>query len=90
MTDAKEAGASVTTRAELLQRLEQRPTPAPLMHHTPGGSVETATNRQVNADNENRIAHLQDRLQRARDDLERDHAFANVVGRARGDFERSR
>ena len=94
--DAPEAPApaaespDIATKAELDHLIETRPSPTTELHLTPNGWEAGEVNRQVAVSHENRIVDLNDRLQRTRETLERDHAFARLEGLARVDFERSR
>lgn len=75
--EAFAAGApTIATKAEYDHLAANRPEPAPEMHLTPNGPETVEVNKQVNAMNEQRMAELQERLQRARDGMEHDHAQA--------------
>jgi len=80
----------IATKAELTHLQESRPAPVPAPSLTPDNATTMAVNAQVEADNARRAADLQERLQRMRNGMERDHAFAQVNGRARADFDRAR
>lgn len=80
----------IATSAELNRLQDNRPAPVPEPALTPDAATTVSVNAQVDAQNARREVDLRERLQRVRDGLERDHAFAQVTGRARADFERSR
>lgn len=82
--------SDIATKAELDHLVETRPTPAQEIHLTPDNAVSAEVNRQVAVAHESRIVDLNERLQRMRDQTERDHAFAQVNDRAKADFERAR
>ena len=94
MSGTETAGAApapvIATQAELNHLEAHRPAPAAEPHLTPIGPQTAAVHERVNAFRESRVTDLQDRLQRAREGMETDHAFAVLGGRARADFERSR
>lgn len=81
---------AIVTSAELAQRTQQRPEPAPAMHHTPGGHQQAAASQQSFTANEARIDHLQSRLDQVRNGFETSQVFASLNGRAKADFGRSR
>ena len=81
---------SVTTRAELDQRLAARPKPATAQHLTIDGWQNREVRRQVDTMAENRIAYLENRLSRAREGLIAGHRLAGIRGKPKKDFERSR
>ena len=80
----------IATQAEVDHLEANRPAPEAEPHLTPDNSLEMAVRRDVNAMHESRIGDLQARLQRAREGMETDHAFALLSGRARADFEQER
>ncbi len=81
---------AIATRAELNQRLAARPKPAPQMHLTPSGPDALEARRQVNAENEKRIANLRGSLDTAHEILNIDLRLANIRSPAKADFSRSR
>lgn len=80
----------IATRAELLQRLAERATPAPELNLTPDRSTSLTVNTQAEAGNESRLVYLKSRLDRAGRELESDHVFSRLGGHARVDFDRER
>jgi hypothetical protein len=82
------AASPIVTRAELEARLAARSRPAPERHLTPLGWQAGETRREVDTANENRIAHIQVRLERAKENFRAGHALAQVRGKARDDFGR--
>lgn len=72
----------IKTRAELLQRVHQRAKPAPQQHLRPPGLGTTVINRQVEAENEKRIATLRSSLYEKRLQLRRDLRLAKDRGAA--------
>lgn len=83
---ASQAPPPISTAAELQQRQESRATPAPEMHLTPGGSLETEVHTQVEAANEQRMSELQSRLDQMRQGFENDFNAARLQGHAKADF----
>ena len=81
---------AIATKAELDHLAANRPEPVSELHLTPDGPEAIDVHKQVNAMAEKRIGDLQERLQRAREGVETDHAFAQIQDRAGADFERSR
>ena len=77
----------ISTRAELDQRIANRPKPTIEQHLTIEGSQEREVHRQVDAF---RIKALESRLDQAGKRLEHGFRLAQLRGRVRGDFERSR
>lgn len=93
MTKAEHApgqAPDIATSAELNRLQDNRPAPIPEPALTPDAATTASVNANVEAQNARREADLRERLQRVRDGLERDHAFAQVTGRARAAFERER
>lgn len=84
------AAPSIVTSAELDQRLNARAQPAPEPHLTPDGWQTAATQRQVNGENEKRIAALRGSLENAHETLNTDMCLANLRGQAKSDFGHSR
>lgn len=80
----------IATRAELDQRLVDRPAPAVAQHLTPSGWESAETERQVDNANENRIAELRSSLGDAHETLDTDMRLAQLRGQARTDFGHSR
>lgn len=78
------------TKAELLQRLRDRPKPSSEMHLRPDGRDTTETDQRVAHANDVRIAQLRESLDTVHERLERSMSFAAIEGRARADFERNR
>ena len=81
---------AIATKAELDLLTANRPEPISETHLRPNAPQATDVHEQVNAMMEKRIGNLQERLQRARQGIETDHAFAQIQDRAGADFERSR
>ena len=81
---------AIATKAELDHLTANRLEPVSELHLTPDGLEATDVREQVNAMAEKRIGDLQERLQRAREGIETDHAFAQIQDRVGADFERSR
>lgn len=83
---------AVSTKAELLQRLAERPKPSP--HHTlEPNDAESVELRTLAARSlEDRIAHLRGSLDGASERLQHDQAKARLGGFARAhfDYERER
>ncbi|WP_088343684.1 MULTISPECIES: hypothetical protein [Rhodomicrobium] len=84
------AAVDIATRAELDSRVKARARPRAEMHLTIGGAEERIVHSQLNAANENRIRHLQERLDALRSGLKETQAKARLTGKAQGDFGRSR
>lgn len=80
----------LATSAELKARIADRGAPKVEPSLTPGGRLETQVHTHVHATNETRIRELRDRLESARNNLNRDHTKARLTGHARADFDRSR
>ena len=81
---------AIATKAELDHLAANRLEPVTEPHLTPDTPEAIDVREQVNAMAEKRIGDLQERLQRARECIETDHAFAQVQDRAGTAFERSR
>lgn len=90
ISNAPDQAPDIATSAELNHLQDNRPTPVPEPALTPDSGTTMSVNAQVDAQNARREADLQERLQRVREGFERDHAFAQVRGRAKADFERAR
>lgn len=89
--DDQEAGSPTpATRAELESLLTSRSRPRSEQHLTIGGANEQSVHDRLNAQSENRITSIEQRLDKARRGLESDHTFARLSGHASVDFERSR
>jgi hypothetical protein len=84
------AAVNIATRAELDSRIKARLKPRAEMHLTIGGAEERIVHAQLDAANENRIRHLQERLDALRSGLRGSQAKARLTGKAQGDFGRSR
>ncbi len=80
----------IATKAELLMRLRARPIPHCEMSLTPRGPGALEVRKNINTLSENRINHLETRLQRAKEGFANDHSKAMIKGKAKGDFERKR
>lgn len=80
----------ISTKAELDHLVKNRPIPTPTPQLTPDGPDAFAVREMANEFSEARIADLTERLQRLREDTERDFSLAQIQGRAQSDFERSR
>ena len=89
-TSERVASPDIATRAELNHLQDNRPAPVPEPALTPDSATTMSVNAQVQAQNARRAADLQERLQRVRSGMERDHALAQVNDRARADFDRAR
>lgn len=93
MSNPKEFGSAasgIVTKAELEQRIAARPKPRVELHLTPSGSEAVNVRRSIDHDRERRIQHLDERLQKAREKLEKGHGLALQRGRAKQDFDRGR
>ncbi|MDF1721968.1 MAG: hypothetical protein P1U65_14955 [Minwuia sp.] len=80
----------ISTKAELDHLLKNRSVPTPAPQLTPDGPDAFVVREMANVASEGRIANLTERLQRLREDAERDFSLAQVQGRAQCDFESSR
>ena len=80
----------ISTRAELDQRMANRPKPAVEQQLTIEGSQEAEVHRQVDNSSEARIKALERRLDRAGKKLENGFRLTQLRGHARSEFERSR
>lgn len=85
-----QAASPITTKERLDALKAARPKPKLELHHTPGGTLETETNRGVNSALETRIAAMTMRLDRARQNLIDGRAKAIARGNAQAGFGRSR
>lgn len=93
MSKTKEFGSAasgVVTKAELEQRIAARPKPRAELHLTPKGWEAVDVRRRIDREGERRIQHLDERLQKARENFERGHGLALQRGRAKQDFDRGR
>lgn len=78
------------TKAELEMRLKNRPTPSPQQQLTPNNALSSQVNEKIANADEKRVTDLSERLQRMRENSDRDFTFARLEGRAKSDFDRSR
>ena len=81
---------SISTKAEMLDRLRNRPKPALSLEHRPLGGVTQEVHRKVSEENELRIAKLRSSLGDAKQRTETDHTFARLKGFPSAQFDRSR
>lgn len=84
------AASGVATKAELERRIAARPKPRAELHLTPNGWEASEVRRNIDQEAERRIRHLDERLKKAREAFENNHARALLRGRARQDFDRGR
>lgn len=89
-SDLVQPVSNISTSTELEQRLEARGKPRAELQLTINGWEEQTVHQQVNETNEIRIKHLQRRLERVRTGFQHDHTHAQINGKAKADFERSR
>lgn len=81
---------TISTKAELLQRLGQRAKPRPEHVCIPKSAEFSELNSLMAASNEDRIVRLREALARASSRLEHDQAQSRLAGYARSQFERER
>jgi hypothetical protein len=88
--DFDQASPGLVTRAERDQRIAARPRPKAELHLTPTGYEFAKVRQQVDDRSERRIKYIDERLQEAREKLEKDRAHSVLRGRARQAFDRER
>ena len=66
----------ISTKAEKEALEKQRPVAAPVPSLTPGGSLQAAVDRDVEARRQRRIAFIQNRLAGSSVRMRRDHSHA--------------
>ncbi len=81
---------SIVTRAELDELLSARETAKPELHLRPDGAMQTEVHKLQREEIEDRLKHVQERLQLVHDVALNEHAIAGVRERAKKDFGRSR
>jgi hypothetical protein len=81
---------TISTKAELLQRLTVRPSPSPERICEPRDADAADLKRLSVLSNEERIARLRASLKRSSALLQHDQAQARLSGYARAQFERER
>jgi hypothetical protein len=81
---------AIATKAELLQRLAERPKPSPSQALEPKDSNSVEIKRLSAQSVEDRIAHLRGSLNGASERLKQEQAKARLSGYARAHFERER
>jgi|GEM_PF-3434802 len=84
------SSVDIATKAERDHRVQGRAKPVVERHLTPGGWVETRSTRVRDAANENRINHLNLRLDNAKALLRNGHGKARIRGSAKQAFDRGR
>lgn len=87
---AKPEGSGIATAGELEQRLAQRAKPKATPALSPPGMDGLKALRQASNTNESRITYLRSRLTISTERLHVDHSKAEVAGKAKAGFERSR
>lgn len=88
--DFDQASPGLVTRLERDQRIAARPRPRAELHLTPTGYQFNQVRQQLDERSERRIKHIDERLNEAREKLEKDRANALLRGRAKQDFDRGR
>lgn len=81
---------TISTKAELLQRLRERPAPAAERAYTPDDADATHLKNLSAQSNEERIARLRASLDRSSVSIQRDQAQARLRGYSRAHFEHER
>lgn len=81
---------TISTKAELLQRLAERPAPSPERACEPKDADSTELKRLMAQSNEDRIARLRASLDRSSATLLHDQAKCRLGGFARAHFEHER
>lgn len=81
---------TIATKSERDALIAARPKPKLEQHLTPGGTIETTVKQTLNARNEARIDRIENRLKTAQSNMRFAHKKAQVRGKAKTDFERSR
>lgn len=84
------AAQTLSTAAELQQRIADRPTPRAEPHLTPDNQDAREVEKQVNRESESRIGDLKQRLQNMRDRAEHAQAWARLPGHSRAAFNKAR
>lgn len=80
------ASPSISTLAELRQRLGERSSPHYEAHLRPDGHAARAVETRLNQLRESRVGELQTRLAAAREGAAFDHTFARLSGYSRAAF----
>jgi hypothetical protein len=88
--DFDQASPGLVTRAERDQRIAARPRPKAELHLTPTGYQFAHVRQQLDDRNERRIKYIDERLNEAREKLEKDRSHSLLRGRAKQDFDRGR
>lgn len=88
--DFDQASPGLVTRAERDQRIAARPRPKAELHLTPTGYQFAKVRLLYNDRNERRIDYIEERLNKAREKLEKGHSHSLLRGRAKQDFDRGR
>ena len=81
---------SISTKAEMLARLRNRPKPVLSVEQRPLGDVTQHVHKKVSEENELRIAKLRNSLGDAKERTETDHTFARLKGFPSAQFDRYR
>lgn len=81
---------TISTKAELLQRLAERPAPSPERVCEPQDADSGELKRLMAQSNEDRIARLRASLDRSSASLQHDQAQARLRGYSRAHFEHER
>lgn len=84
------APPTISTKAELLQRLAERPTPSPERACEPQDADSSELKCLMVQSNEERIARLRASLDRSSASLQHDQAQARLRGYSRAHFEHER
>lgn len=88
--DFDQASPGLVTRVERDQRIAARPRPKAELHLTPTGYQFAQVRQQLDERSERRIKYIDERLNEAREKLEKDLAHSLLRGRAKQDFDRGR
>lgn len=88
--DFDQAAPGLVTRLERDGRIAARPRARAELHLTPTGYEFNKVRQQLDERSERRIRHIDERLNEAREKLEKDRARALLRGRAKQDFDRGR
>lgn len=81
---------SISTAAELRQRLSERSAPEREPRLTPDGFEARTVEHRLDQLRESRIGELQSRLATMREQAERDHTFARLPGQSKAMFNQAR
>ncbi len=82
--------SAIATKAELLQRLRNRPKPQVHARLTPSGPELSESYKTLQRENEHRIALLRTSLLNAHEVVEVQHSFSRLFGYAKSHFKRER